>query len=111
MCIESERAAEYFRKACRALEEGQNDLAEIFYLQSMNRFEKAGTGYRVQAANSLNALAFLRRSRGDHEGALRSAQQSLQIMKQYPFKSTEADLIRNTAWSLIELVHSELALA
>jgi len=106
--MEAERAVDYYQKACQAMQEGQADLAEVFYLQSMGHFEKAGGTYHVNAANALNTLAFLRRSRGDREGALCSAKQSLQIMEQYWVKSTDADLIRATAWDLIELVSSEL---
>ena len=109
MCMEADRAVEFYQKACLAVEQGEADLAEVYYLQSMDRFEKAGGAHHLNAANALNALAFLRKAHGNYEGALRSAKQSLQIMEGHKIQSADADLIRNTSWELIELINSEFS--
>ena len=106
MCIETERAVEFYRKACAAMELGNTDLAEVYYLQSIGCFEKSAQP--LNAANALNALAQLRRSRGDYDGALYAAKSALQIIEQCEVQSADADLIRETAWEFIEITKCEL---
>jgi len=100
---EIERAVEFYNKASIAEEKGEMDLAEVYYLKSWGVFERVGGKYYPNAANALNALAFLRASRGDYAGALRSAKQSVQIMEAHKtqFASHDADLIHRQAWELI----------
>jgi len=109
MNIEAEHAVEFYRKAHLAVQQGKADLAELYYLQSKGRFERAGGAYHLDAANALNALAFLRKSRGDYEGALRSAKQSLRMMGGFKAQSADAELIRSTAWELIEMLNEEVS--
>jgi len=104
VCIEAERAIDFYRKAGLALQLGNTEQAEVYYLQSIGYFEKAGNTQRLNAANALNALAHLHQSHGNYSEALRTAQQALQLMEQCKVQSADADLIRETAWDLIELV-------
>lgn len=108
MCMEAERAVDFYRKACVAMKLGNTELAEVYYLQSIGYFEKAGNTQRLNTANALNALAHLYKSRGNYSGALRIARQALQVMDQYKIQSADADLIRETAWELIEMAGCEL---
>ena len=102
MTTEIERAVEFYKKACLAEEQGKGDLAEIYYLKSRFLFEQAGSAHFMDAANALNALAFLRESRGDTKGALYSAKQSIQLMEKHKAQSVDADLIRSVAGELID---------
>jgi tetratricopeptide (TPR) repeat protein len=108
VCIEVERAVNFYRKAGAAMKLGNTELAEVYYLQSVGCFEKAGNTQRLNAANALNALAQLHRLRGNYSEALRAAKAALQIMEQCKIQSADADLIRETAWDLIEMVGCEL---
>lgn len=108
MCVEAERAVDFYRKACVALKLGNAELAEVYYLQSIGYFEKAGNTQRLNAANALNALSQLHRLRGNYSDALWAAKQALQVMEQYKVQSPDADLIRETAWDLIEMAGCEL---
>lgn len=112
MCAKSEQAVDLYKKACRSEQEGQANLAEVYYLKSWSLFEQAGGSYYLNAANALNALAFLRWSRKDYEGALCSAKQSMRIMETYgnSFSSADAELIRSTAWELIDQICYEMLL-
>jgi hypothetical protein len=74
-------------------------------------FEQAGGRHYLKAANALNALAFLRETRGNYEGAMSSAKQSVQIVEKYrmKFKSADADLIHMQARDLIDnLIRREI---
>ena len=102
MTTELESAVEFYNKGCLAEEQGKVDLAEIYYLKSRFLFEQAGGAHFLDAANALNALAFLRESRGDTKGALYSAKQSIQVMEKYEAQSADADLIRSVAGELID---------
>ena len=107
--IEINLALDLFHKACSAEEMGEMNLAEVYYLKSAFAFEQAGGKYFMNAANALTALAFLRKARGNYEGAMCSAKQALQITKQPELQAADPDveLIRMEAWELIEqLIHS-----
>ena len=84
MCTEIKCAVELYNKACQAEHEGMATLAEVYYLKSEVLFEQAGGMHFLNAANSLNALAFLRKSTGDDLGALRALRESLKI-RRLPF--------------------------
>ena len=98
---EVKEAIEFYRKASIAEKNGELDLAEIYYLKSWGSFEKIGGRYILNAANALNALAFLRRSRGDNNGALRSARQSMQMLEECRIQTADAEVVRGTAWDLV----------
>lgn len=111
MNTEIKNAVELHNKACSAEEMGQLDLAELYYLKSAYAFEQAGSTHMLNAANAFNALAFLRASRGNQAGALCAAKKSAQIMENYRARSAsqDADLIRGTAWELInDLINTEM---
>src|SRR5215217_220319 len=112
MCVKSEQAVDLYNKAYRSEQEGQINLAEVYYLKSWSLFEQAGGSHYLNAANALNALAFLRWSRKDYVGALGSARKSVKIMETHgnAFPSVDADLIRSTAWELVDQVSYELLL-
>ena len=101
---EIKQAIDLFQKAWSAEEQGEMQLAEICYLRSAFVFERAGAQYVMQTANTLNALAFLRKARGNHAGAIYSAKRSLQITKKFEtqFSNPEVELVRTTAWDLID---------
>ncbi len=103
MGAEIKGAIEFYKKACSAEEQGEMNLAEVYYLKSAYAFEQAGGAHMANAANAFNTLAFLRESRGNHEGALCAAKKSAQIMENYRLQSAshDAELIRATAWELI----------
>lgn len=104
MNTEIKNAIELQNKACTAEEMGQLDLAELYFLKSAYAFERVGDTHMLSAANAFNALAILRASRGNQAGALCAAKKSAQIMENYraQFDSQDADLIRGTAWDLID---------
>jgi hypothetical protein len=107
---EINQAHDLFYKACSAEEKGEMNLAEIYYLKSAFAFEQAGGNYFMNAATALNALACLRKARGNYEGALCSAKQALQVAKKLEAQVSNPDveLIRMEAWELIEqLIHPE----
>ena len=111
MHIQIHQAVELYNQACLAEQEGKVNLAEVYYLKSWAMFEEAGGNHYVNAANALNALAYLRQSRGDHEGALCSAKKSVQIMEAHRVEpwNSDAELVLRQAWDLInQLVHSEI---
>lgn len=103
MYTEIKKAVELYNQACLAEEQGQMNLAEVYYLKSAYAFEQVGGTHMLNAANAFNTLAFLRRSRGNYDGALCAAKKSAQIMENYRVWSTshDAELIRMTAWELI----------
>src|SRR5258705_4330892 len=96
MYIDVHQAFELYNQAHLAEQEGKLNLAEVYYLKSWTLFEEAGDSFYVNAANALNALAYLRQSRGNYEGAFLSAKTSLQIIEAHPdeFTNAEAELIR-----------------
>lgn len=104
MCIEIQCAVELYNKACQAEFDGMPTLAEVYYLKSEVLFEQAGGPHFLNAANSLNALAFLRISNGDEHGALRALRESLRIMDAYKLECTSRDgeFIRMQAWEMLE---------
>ena len=112
MCIKAEQAVDLYNKAYRSEQEGKATLAEVYYLKSWSLFEQAGGTHYLNAANALNALAFLRWSRKDCEGALCAARKSVRIMETYGtgYTSADAELIRSTAWDLIDQISYELSL-
>ena len=111
MPTEIKQAIEFYDQACLAEQQDKGDLAEVYYLKSWALFEQAGGRHTLNAANSLNALAFLRKSRGNFDGALLSARQSLRATEKYDAPSNDADLIRSTARDLIDLVCVEMSLS
>ena len=104
MYIEIHQAVELYNQACLAEQEGKANLAEVYYLKSWALFEQAGGTHYMNAAHALNALAYLRQSRGNYEGAFLSAKTSLQIIEAHPgeFTNAEAELIRMRAWELVK---------
>jgi len=107
---EINQARELFYKACSAEEKGEMNLAEVYYLKSALAFEQVGGNYFMNAATALNALACLRKARGNFAGALCSAKQALQVVKKLEgqVSNPDVELIRMEAWELIEqLIHSE----
>src|SRR5689334_2798936 len=113
MCVKSDQAVDLYNKACQFEQKGEANLAEVYYLKSWSLFEQAGGSYCLNAANTLNALAFLRWARKDYEGALRSAKESVRIMETHEseFSTADADLIRSTSWELVDQVNYEMSLA
>ena len=113
MCVKSEQAVDLYKKACLSEQEGKISLAEVYYLKSRSLFEQAGGEHYLNAANALNALSFLRWSRKDYQGALRSARESIRIMETYGSgcSNADADLIRDTARELIDQIQYEMSLA
>jgi hypothetical protein len=108
--FEAKQAFDLFHKACSAEERGEMNLAEVYYLKSALAFEQAGSGYFLNAANALTALACLRRAREDYAGAICSAKQALRIVKQPELQAADPDveLVCMEAWELIEeLVNPE----
>ena len=108
--IEIKQALELFYEACSAEEKGEMNLAEVYYLKSAFAYEQVGGKYFMNAATALNALACLRKARGNYEGALCSAKRALQVTKQPEIQASDPDveLIRMEAWELIEeLIHAE----
>jgi len=63
-------------KPVQPKKKGKMNLAEIYYLKSAFAFEQVGGKYFVNAATALNALACLRKARGNYAGALCSAKTS-----------------------------------
>ena len=108
MCMKIDQALEMYNKACQAELEGKIILAEVYYLKSWSLFEQVGGVHTLNAANALNGLALLRRSRGDVEGARRSIKQSICLMEIYgsQFPGADADLIKATAWDLMHSLNS-----
>lgn len=104
MYMNTEKAIEMYHKACQAEQQGNPTLAEVYYLKSWSLFEQAGGEHYLNAASALNALALLRRSRGNLAGAFRSAKQSSHIMQTFgaEYSSAIADSIRATAAELIQ---------
>ena len=102
--MEIKQAVDLFHQACSAEARGDVCVAEVYYLKSAFAFERAGCQYSMDAANALNALAFLRKARGNYEGAIYSAKRSLQITKRFEtqFSNAEVDLVRTGAWELID---------
>lgn len=112
MCIRSEQAIYLYNKAYHAEQQGEANLAEVYYLKSWFLFERAGGPHRLQAADALNALAFLHWSSKNYQGALRSAWEAMKIMEaQGPeFSGADADFIRDTSQELIDQVCYEMKL-
>lgn len=112
MCLKTDQAMNLYHKACRSEQNGEADLAEVYYMKSWFLFEQIGGTHHLTAAHALNAAAIIRWSRKDYEGALRLANQSLTIMESHgaKFASADADLIRSTSWELIEQVRHEMLL-
>jgi len=98
------QAIELYNQAALAKQQGRGYLAEMYYLKSWALFEQAGDIYYVNAASALNALAGVRRECGNHKGAFRSAQKSVQIIEAHPdaFTSAEAEVIHMQAWKLVK---------
>ena len=104
MYIEIHQAFELYNQACLAEQEGKANLAEVYYLKSWALFEQAGERYYVNAANALNALAHLRQSRGNYEGAFLSVKKSIEIIEAHAgvFTHAEAEAVRMRAWDLVK---------
>ena len=104
MCVKSDQATDLYKKACQSERQGATNLAEVYYLKSWSLFEQAGGYHYLNAANAMNALAFMRWSQRNYEGALYAAKESRRIMetKAAEFSSEDADLVRSTAWELID---------
>ena len=112
MCVKTDQAMSLYHKACRSERDGEANLAEVYYLKSWFLFEQVGGTHHLTAANALNAVAFIRWSRRDYEGALCMANESVRIMEAHgaQFGDADANLIRNTSWELIDQVRYEMTL-
>ena len=110
MCVKSDQAAEWYKKAYVFQQKGETNVAEVYYLKSWSLFEQAGGQHHLNAANALNSLACLRWSQKNYEGALCSARQSIRIMETYgaEYPSADAELIRSTAWDLVDQINREM---
>lgn len=104
MYIETYQAVQLYNQARSAEQTSQVDVAEVYYLKSYTLFEEAGGRYYVKAAQVLNALAHLRQSRGNYEGAFWSVKKSMQLIETHPdvFTDGAAEVIRMQAWELIK---------
>jgi hypothetical protein len=104
MHIHIHQGVELYNQACLAEQEGKANLAEVYYLKSWALFEQGGDRYYLKAANALNALACLRQSLGNHEGALVSAKRAVRMIESHPdvFAGGEAKVIRLQAWELVK---------
>lgn len=113
MCVKSEQAIQLYNKACRSEQVGDANLAEVYYLKSWFLFQQVGGSHFLNAANALNAVTFLRWSRKDYEGALRSVKESMNLMETHgaKFSGADADLIRDTCWELLDQIRYEMSLA
>ena len=110
MYIEVHEAFELYNQACLAEQEGKANLAEVYYSKSWALFEQAGDRYYVNAAHTLNALAYLRQSRGNYEGAFLSVKKSVEIIESHAgeFTHAEAEAVRMRAWELVKnLLHCQ----
>lgn len=108
-------AIEMYQQAVQAEQKGRTTLADSYYLQSQAMFKSAcetSRTYCLNAANTLNALTFLRWSGKDYEGALQSAKESVKIMETYSpqFSGPEAGFIYDTSRELLDQIQYELAL-
>jgi hypothetical protein len=112
MYIKAEQAMYLYDKACRCEQDGEANLAEVYYLKSWFLLEQVGGMHHLTAANALNAAAFIRWARKDYEGALRLANESVKIMEAHAakFAGADAELIRNTSWELIDQVRHQMLL-
>jgi len=112
----TKQAIEIYQQGRQAELEGRAILAESYYLQSRSLFEEAGESGSAQylnAATTLNALTFLRWSRDDYEGALRSAKESVKIMEAYHpqfITSADANLIYGTSCELMDQMQYQMSL-
>jgi tetratricopeptide (TPR) repeat protein len=104
MFVDIDKAVNLYNQAQSAEREGDADLAEVYYLKSCALFEQAGDRYYVNAAQTLNALAYLRRSCGNFEGAFSCVRKAVQIIEAHPgvFANDEAEVIRMQAWDLVK---------
>jgi hypothetical protein len=112
MCVKCDQAVDLYKKAYQSEQKGEATLAEVYYLKSWSLFEQAGGSNYLNAANSLNSLAFLRWSHKDYEGALCSAKKSIRILEAHgsEFPTVDGDFIQNTAWAVIDQVSYEMSL-
>ena len=115
MCEKTSQAILVYEQARRAEQDGNVKLAEARYLQSHTLFEEAcrtGGTDCLDAAKSLNAITFLRWSRRDYEGALRSARESVTILETSgtQFINPDAGFIYDTSCNLMIQMQYELAL-
>ena len=110
--MKSDQAMDLYQQAYRSEQGGKTRLAEVYYLKSWSLFNEAGGENLLNAANVLNALAFLRWSRKDYESALCWAQQAMRIMETQcgGLSGADADLIRSTSWELVDQVTYEMSL-
>ncbi len=111
MSSDVERGVEMYHKACLTEEQGKFNLAELYYLKSAYLFQRAGGAHHMDAANVLNALAFLLEASGLYDEALRSAKESAKIMETQAGElcSRDADMIRLQAWGLIGNLYRHMA--
>ena len=112
LCEKTRQAIEMYHQARRAEQEGKVALAEVQYLRSRAAFEEVGGTQYLSIANVLNALTFLRWSRKDYAGALRSAKESAQIMENHgaKFSNIDANFIYSTSCELIDQIQYEMSL-
>src|SRR5919198_3178552 len=116
MCEKSKQAIELYHQARHAEQAGQSMLAESYYIQSQALFVEACEANDTQclnAANTLNALTFLRWSLKDYEAALYSAKKSVKIMESYRkefIASADADFLYDTSIGLMDQMQYEVSL-
>ena len=80
MSTRIEHAIQLYDEASLAEEQGNLDRAEVLYLESPDIFLKEGGNHWIDAANIMNAIAFMKEKYGDYEGALHTGEKSIQIL-------------------------------
>src|SRR5688572_16500102 len=98
-----ECAIQLYHEASLADEQGNIERAEMLYMESRRIFEHAGGPHRLDAANIMNAIAFMKQKIEDQHGVLAAAQEALKVLG--PIRYTESggdeSEIRLQAWGLI----------
>ena len=105
------RAAQLREEARLAEEQGNIDRAEVLYVESRDIFMHEGGAYFIDTALIMNAIASMKEKYGDHAGALRAAEKSIQLMENNADTDTshKADEIRLQAWLIISRIRVQLA--
>lgn len=94
-------AVELFNRARYARAQGDLETAETLSAQAIEMFQCAEGENSPDAANLLNALAYIRQKRGDYDGAVQAAEQSVHILGVLgaAFLGNDAALGRLEAWT------------
>ena len=111
MTTQIENATMLYTEASQADQRGNFERAEMLYMESRRIFEHAGLRHRVDAANIMNAIAFMKQKFGDFTGALAAAQDGLKVLGTIRYTETGGDEseIRLQAWGVIGNTYRHLA--